>query len=126
VNMGIGTVPVTVARAVHATHTGYFRSGEVIQDLVWEQYPYPVELEKIVAGNAAGMALNAVAATAIDPPMAPRGDVILNKTGSTSGFGAYVAYIPGKKVGIVMLANKNYPNDARVKAAHQVFSRLNE
>jgi len=126
VNMGIGAVPEKIARAVTATHRGYFRSGELIQDLIWEQYPYPVELDKIVAGNSAKMIMNATPATAIEPPMAPRGDVILNKTGSTSGFGAYVAYIPLKKIGIVMLANKAYPNDARVKAAHQVLSRLTE
>jgi beta-lactamase class C len=125
VNMGIGTVPATVARALNATHVGYFRSGELVQDLIWEQYPYPVALEKIVAGNSAKM-LNATPATVIDPPMAPRGDVILNKTGATNGFGAYVAYVPEKKIGIVMLANKNYPNDARVKAVHQVLSRLAE
>lgn len=126
VNMGVGTVPGNVARAVNATHIGYFRSGEIIQDLIWEQYPYPVELNKIVAGNSTQMALNPNPATAIDPPMAPQDNMILNKTGSTNGFGAYVAYVPAKKIGIVMLANKKYPNDARVKAAHQVLSRLAE
>ncbi|MGO4573992.1 class C beta-lactamase [Microvirga sp. 2TAF3] len=126
VNMGIGTVSGKVARAVNATHTGYFQSGELIQDLIWEQYPYPVTLERIVAGNSAKMALNAIPATPINPPMAPRGNVILNKTGSTNGFGAYVAYAPEKEVGIVMLANKNYPNDARVKAAYKVLSLLAE
>ncbi|WP_404809922.1 class C beta-lactamase [Microvirga lenta] len=126
VNMGIGTVPEKVARAVEATHAGYFRSGELIQDLIWEQYPYPVALEKIVAGNSTTMIMNATPAEAINPPMAPRGDVLLNKTGSTSGFGAYVAYVPEKRIGIVMLANKPYPNEARVKAAHRVLSRLTE
>jgi beta-lactamase class C len=124
VNMGIGTVPTKVARAVNATHTAYFHSGELIQDLIWEQYPYPVELEKIIAGNS--MNMKATPATAIDPPTSPRRDVILNKTGSTNGFGAYVAFVPEKKVGIVMLANKAYPNEARVKAAYQVLSRLTE
>jgi len=123
-NMGVAPVPEKAARAIQATHTGYFRSGELIQDLIWEQYPYPVALERIVAGNSGRTIMNAMPATAIEPPMAPRGDVILNKTGSTNGFGAYVAYIPDKKAGIVMLANKYYPNDARVKAAHQVLSRL--
>ncbi|XOC78887.1 class C beta-lactamase [Microvirga sp. M2] len=125
-NMGIGPAPAKIARAIDRTQTGYFRAGDLIQDMIWEQYPYPVALETMVAGNSATMSMNAVPATAIDPPMAPRGDVILNKTGSTNGFGAYVAYIPGKKAGIVMLANKAYPNDARVKAAYHVLSRLTE
>ncbi|PBB89464.1 class C beta-lactamase [Mesorhizobium sp. WSM3864] len=124
-NMGIGKVPDDVARALDATHTGYFRAGELIQDLIWEQYPYPVELAKIVAGNAPKM-LEPTPATAIEPPMAPRADVILNKTGSTNGFGAYVAYVPSRKIGIVMLANKAYPNEARVRAAYQVLSRLGD
>ncbi len=122
VNMGIGSVPEKVAQALRATHRGYFRSGELIQDLIWEQYPYPVALDKLVAGNTMNQRVHP--ATAIDPPMAPQKDMIINKTGSTLGFGAYVAFIPGRKVGIVMLANKGYPNEVRVKAAHQVLSRL--
>ena len=126
VNMGMHMVPEKIGRAVMSTHTGYFRSGELIQDLIWEQYPYPVALEKITAGNSGTMIYNANPATAIEPPMPPRGDVILNKTGSTGGFGAYVAYVPDKKRGIVMLANKGYPNEARVKAAHEIFSQLSQ
>ena len=124
VNMGIGSVPEKVARSVRATQTGYFRSGELTQDLIWEQYPYPVALDAFIAGNT--MNQKAHPATAIDPPLAPQRDVIVNKTGSTFGFGAYVAFVPGRKIGIVMLANKAYPNEARVKAAHRVLSRLTE
>jgi beta-lactamase class C len=125
VNMGIGAVPPGLARAVAATQVGYYRAGELVQGLIWEQYPWPVALERIVAGNTPAVILNALPATAIEPPLAPR-DAILNKTGSTNGFGAYAAFIPGKRIGIVMLANRNYPNAARVKAAHAVLSRLAE
>lgn len=125
VNMGVGTIPAPIARAVNATHTGYFTAGELVQDLIWEQYPYPVALDKLIAGNGYGM-LKPLPATAIDPPMAPRADVLINKTGATNGFGAYVAFVPVKKIGIVMLANINYPNDARVKAAYAVLSKLAE
>ena len=123
VNMGVGTAPASILRAVNATHTGYFTAGNIVQDLIWEQYPYPVALDKLVAGNSYDM-LKPLPATAIDPPMPPRADVLINKTGATNGFGAYVAYIPQKKIGIVMLANKNYPNEARVKAAYAVLSKL--
>ncbi len=97
-NMGVGAVPAKIARALEATHTGYFRAGELIQDLIWEQYPWPVTPEKLAAGNASQMALKQPhPATAINPPMAPRGDVLINKTGSTNGFGAYAAVRAGEE-----------------------------
>ncbi|MES1150802.1 MAG: serine hydrolase, partial [Dongia sp.] len=41
-NMGLGTMANPgadlIAQAVTATHTGYYRAGPFIQDLIWEQY----------------------------------------------------------------------------------------
>ena len=125
-NMGVGTISEKLARALAATHVGYYRAGELVQNLIWEQYPYPVDLAKIVAGNATRMIMGDVPATAIEPPMAAGGDVIVNKTGSTNGFGAYVAFVPGRKIGAVMLANRNFPNEFRVRAVHRILSRLAE
>ncbi|MBN8941990.1 MAG: beta-lactamase [Rhizobiales bacterium] len=126
VNMGIGQVPEATSRAALATHTGHYRAGPYVQDMVWEQYSYPAALADLVAGNAPTVNRNPVPVSRIEPPMAPRQDVLINKTGSTNGFGAYVAYIPARRIGIVMLANKNYPNEARVRAAYAVLSRLAE
>jgi beta-lactamase class C len=125
VNMGVGSVDENVARAVAATHTGYYRTGPFIQDLIWEQYPYPAKLDDMMAGNAPAIGGGKpVPATAIEPPMPPRADAVLNKTGSTGGFGAYVVFIPEKKAGMVILANKTYPNPVRAKAGYQVLSEL--
>jgi beta-lactamase class C len=124
VQMGLAEVSDPIARAVAATHAGHYRTGPFIQDLIWEQYPMPAALDQMVAGNSSVSSLHPVPATAIVPPMPPRADVILNKTGSTGGFGAYVMCVPEKKFGIVMLANKFTPNEARTKAGWQVMARL--
>lgn len=110
--------------AIAATHRGYYKVGDMTQGLGWEFYPYPIELDRLLAGNSPKIILEANEITRLNPPLLQPGDVLINKTGSTSGFGAYVAFVPTKGIGIVMLANKNYPIPARVKAAHQVLTAL--
>jgi len=51
-------------------------------------------------------------------------DRLFNKTGSTDGFGGYVVMIPSRQIGIIMLANRNTPNEARVQAAYTLLKTL--
>lgn len=111
-------------RAIRATHTAYFKAGPMTQDLIWEQYPYPVALKMLLDGNAPEIIFNATPVTQLKPPEKPHDDVWINKTGSTNGFGAYVAFVPEKRLGIVILANKNYPIADRVTAAYQILISL--
>jgi beta-lactamase class C len=123
-NLGIFNLDEKLQRALTATHTGYFRISQMTQDLIWEQYSYPVALKDLLAGNSAKISYEANPVIEIAPPSPPRENVVINKTGSTNGFAAYVAFIPEKALGIVLLANKNYPLDARVMVAHQILNRL--
>lgn len=111
-------------QAIAATHAGYYKVGPMTQGLGWESYTYPISLDRLLTGNSPDMALKANAAEKLDPPVPPRDDALVNKTGSTNGFGAYAVFVPGRKTGIVMLANKNYPNLARVEAAHRILAAL--
>ncbi len=113
-----------IRKAVEGTHVGYFDSGKMVQGLGWEQYPYPVSLERLLDGNSRDMALKSNPVKALDPPKRPDGSTLYNKTGSTNGFGGYVAFVPEKKIGIVLLANRNYPNPERIKAAHAILKSL--
>lgn len=125
-NMDLLQLDAKLQRAITETHTGYFKAGVLTQDLIWEQYAYPVALKTLLAGNSSTMVLKATPAVEFKPPLAPRQDVWINKTGSTNGFGAYVAFVPEKQLGIVMLANKNFPNEDRVAAAYKILSALAE
>lgn len=111
-------------RAVESTHVGHFEVGAMVQGLGWEHYPYPTTLERLLAGNSQTIVMEANPAVQRVPAGAPHGPRLFNKTGSTGGFGGYVLFVPEKKIGIVMLANKNYPNSARVKAAHAILEAL--
>ena len=91
------------------------------QDLIWEQYPYPVQLKTLLAGNSSHMLLDATPVRAIVPPEKPRDDVWIDKTGTTNGFAAYVAFVPSRHLGIVVLADKSYPIDDRVRLAYKIL-----
>jgi beta-lactamase class C len=111
-------------QAVACTHSGYFQIGDTVQGLGWEQYRAPVNLTQLQAGNSEKMSRGANPATRLQPPQAPPRGTLFNKTGATGGFGAYVLFVPDQRVGIVMLANKNYPIPARVQAAHAILEEL--
>ncbi|WP_238231353.1 class C beta-lactamase [Methylobacterium thuringiense] len=113
-----------LGRAIRTTQTGYFKLGGMVQGLGWEMYADPADLDTLLAGNAAGVILEANPVVRLDPPLSPNPGMLLDKTGSTNGFGAYVAFVPAKRIGLVMLANRNYPIPNRVKAAHKILSAL--
>ncbi|MGV0808836.1 class C beta-lactamase [Mycolicibacterium setense] len=109
--------------AVQGTHVGYFKVGDMVQGLGWEQYSYPATLDRLLAGNSTTMAMQPNPATPLStqPSSTP---TLFNKTGSTDGFGAYAVFVPDERIGLVMLANKNYPITARVTVAHAVLQQL--
>ena len=123
-NMATAKVDEPIKQALAQTHAGYFKVGAMTQGLIWEHYVYPASLETLLEGNSNTMAYETQPVTAINPPIAPLQNAWINKTGSTNGFGGYVAFVPEKKIGIVILANNNYPNAARVKLAYEILSVL--
>jgi len=125
-NLHPGELGDPVGGAITATHVGYHRVGEMTQGLGWESYPWPVELDRLQEGSSARVVLEANPVTRLDPPAPPVGDRLFHKTGSTNGFGAYVVFVSGKDIGLVLLANRNYPNAARIAAGHRILTALVE
>ena len=123
-HMGLAELDESLSQALSATRTGYFEVGNMTQGLGWESYAYPVALDQLLAGNSLEMILKPNPANRLTPPLSPRQEALYNKTGATNGFGGYVAFVPSEQIGIVLLANRNYPNQARIETAHHLLTAL--
>jgi beta-lactamase class C len=123
-NMNLVKVDGKLQRAIANTHKGYFKAGVMTQDLIWEQYSYPVELKTLLEGNSPEMIFDPSPVTEIRPPQTPQENDWINKTGSTNGFGAYVAFVPAEHLGIVILANTSFPIEDRVTVAYKLLRSL--
>lgn len=123
-NLDPSQLPAPLRQAIATTHQGYYRVGAMTQGLGWERYAYPITLQRLQAGNSSQMALEQHAVERFAKPEAAEGDLLLNKTGSTNGFGAYVVLLPARDTGLVLLANRNYPNAERVRIALEILEAL--
>ncbi|WP_137849752.1 CMY2-MIR-ACT-EC family cephalosporin-hydrolyzing class C beta-lactamase [Enterobacter sp. 2VL] len=125
VNMAPERVQATsLKQGIALAQSRYWRVGSMYQGLGWEMLNWPVDGKTIIDGSDNKIALAALPAREVNPPAPPVKASWVHKTGSTGGFGSYVAFIPEKQLGIVMLANKSYPNPARVEAAYQILNAL--
>src|SRR5690554_1405342 len=125
-NMDGSGLDPTLSRAISATHTGYYQVGDMVQALGWETYAYPTDVGSVLEGNSAKVVLEPNKARKLTPPAPPRTNVLINKSGSTNGFGGYVAFVPAEQIGVVILANKNYPVAERVAAAFKILAALSQ
>lgn len=124
-NMSPDTVQdASLKQGIAFAQSRYWRVGSMYQGLGWEMLNWPVEAKAVVGGSDNSVALAPLTATEVTPPAPPVKASWVHKTGSTGGFGGYVAFIPEKNLGIVMLANKSYPNPARVDAAYRILNAL--
>ncbi|APQ12653.1 class C beta-lactamase [Pseudomonas oryzihabitans] len=123
-NLKPETLPAPLAKAITTTQQGYYRSGPMTQGLGWEAYAYPLPKTQLLAGNTPAMALEPQSVDWQHPPLPANGARLLNKTGSTNGFGAYALFIPERQLGLVLLANRNYPIPARIETAWRILQKL--
>jgi beta-lactamase class C len=122
-NIDPGGLEAPLRDAIRITQVGRFRIGGMVQGFGWEQFSYPLSRELLLGGNAPEVIFdpNPVHSVVSQGDLSSR---LFDKTGSTGGFGAYVVFVPAKRVGLVMLANRNFPIPARVEAAYAILDQL--
>lgn len=109
--------------AFSLTQQRYASSGAMYQGLGWEMLDMPVQLKDLQAVTAPEFVAG-TPAQLLQPAGQAKPGAWVHKTGATAGFAAYVAFIPSQQVGIVLLANKRYPNALRVELAQQILTAL--
>lgn len=117
--------PYSVSHALRVAQTPYFTlEDNVQQGLAWQIY--------IINKKNVENLLNPPTNFNLQPQSAKllaqkqfNGDALIDKTGTTDGFRAYIAVIPNKGSGIVILANRYVANRPLVKAGRDILFKVN-
>lgn len=110
--------------ALIAARSPVYQVHRMYQGLGWELYRAPARRADLLQGVDPDFVLKA---NKIDPPsLHVPGDMVatVSKTGSTGGFGAYALFQPERGTGIVILANRFWPNPARIETARSILEKL--
>ncbi|EMN4695552.1 ADC family extended-spectrum class C beta-lactamase [Acinetobacter baumannii] len=120
-NLNPQKYPADIQRAINETHQGRYQVNTMYQALGWEEFSYPATLQTLLDSNSEQIVMkpNKVIAISKEPSVK-----MYHKTGSTTGFGTYVVFIPKENIGLVMLTNKRIPNEERIKAAYAVLNAI--
>ncbi|EOE3948556.1 ADC family extended-spectrum class C beta-lactamase [Acinetobacter baumannii] len=112
-NLNPQKYPADIQRAINETHQGRYQVNTMYQALGWEEFSYPATLQTLLDSNSEQIVMKPNKVTAISKEPSVK---MYHKTGSTTGFGTYVVFIPKENIGLVMLTNKRIPNEERIKA----------
>jgi beta-lactamase class C len=110
--------------ALLKARAGVYRVDAMHQGMGWELYAAPARLDDLLQGADPAFVLEP---NRVERPASPvTGDVVgtVSKTGSTGGFGAYALFQPERGTAIVILANRFWPNPARIEAAHAILAAI--
>ncbi|ENZ6399525.1 ADC family extended-spectrum class C beta-lactamase [Acinetobacter baumannii] len=120
-NLNPQKYPADIQRAINETHQGRYQVNTMYQALGWEEFSYPATLQTLFDSNSEQIVMKPNKVTAISKEPSVK---MYYKTGSTTGFGTYVVFIPKENIGLVMLTNKRIPNEERIKAAYAVLNAI--
>lgn len=117
--IGSSNTPENIQNAMYNTQTPRVDIGSMQQGLVWQVHSLQDENLKHEPEN---LNLGPLPANWLPTEQQTyKANVLLDKTGGTGGFRSYIAVIPEKKLGVVILLNKYIPNGAVVTAGRTII-----
>lgn len=122
--IGLPGTPAQIFYPMRLTQSGFVQLPNKMQGLAWQIHPINSDniSNLLNEPNAVDLSPIAIAESYNKPKF--NGDALIDKTGGTNGFRAYIAVIPNKKSGIVILANKALANNTIVNTGREILFKL--
>ena len=122
--IGLPGTPDRIFYPMRMTEAVYVRVPDKLQGLGWQIHEIKPEdiaglLQTEKKSNAGLIPIEEI----YEKPTF-HGDALIDKTGSTNGFRAYIAFIPNKKTGIVILTNRGASDNAIIVAGRKILFSL--
>ncbi len=124
--IGLPGTPDRIFYPMRMTQAAYVKLADKMQGLGWQIHS--LESEEIAGLLAEETPTKFGPYSVIKMIEKPKfdGDSLIDKTGTTDGFRTYVAVIPNKKTGIVVLMNKNIDDNSLVNTAREILFKINK
>lgn len=119
--IGLPGTPERVFYPMRMTQSVYIKLADRMQGLGWQIHPLSFNNGLLV--NQPIMPGELAVDEVFNQPLFD-GNTLIDKAGLSAGFGAYIAVMPDKKSGIVILTNKHVSDDAVARVGRQILFKL--
>lgn len=119
-------VPVRISYAMRMTQTAYVKTDKMFQGLGWTIYPIRQDtIQELMHPELQSSFKSSKAKTLDKLQQKFDENVLIDKTGATEGFRSYIALIPARKSGVVILVNRYIPNGEIIKIGREILFGIN-
>lgn len=122
--VGLPGTPERVFYPIRMTQAAYVRLSDGQQGLAWQIHDMKSNDVNSLLHEPADVNMGPMRVAEIYERAIYNGDALVDKTGSTNGFRAYIAVIPNKKSGIAILTNKYVPNSVIVNKGRELLFKM--
>lgn len=123
--IGLPQTPESVSYPMMMTQTPYVDVGLFGQGLGWQIHLFTsANVKQLLKGNDQ-LELNPHPVEEVIEEPVFNGNALIDKAGMTSGFRTYIAVIPAKKTGIVILTNRKVTTPDIAIAGREILFKLN-
>ena len=122
--IGLQGTPERILYPMRMTQAVYVRVPDKLQGLGWQIHAItPADIQELLHIERKKNSRNLPVEEIYEKPTF-NGDSLIDKTGSTNGFRCYIALIPNKKTGIVILTNRAMNDNSIVETGREILFKL--